>query len=162
MSVKVVTERPQAPVGYGYSTEPKGMLSWETVRDALGEATLYWIGTNRPDGAPHLHPIWGGWVGHILYFEGGETTRWAKNLARDPRVSFGVESNGLHINGRGVVERGPAGDEFKKVVANYGGKYEYKPQTDAFYKVTPEVVIALNMSSLENFASTPTRFRFET
>lgn len=161
MNVNVVAERPHAPAGYGYSTEPKGMLSWETVRDALGAAKLNWIGSIRPDGAPHLHPIWGGWVSHQLHFEGGETTRWAKNLARDPRVSFGVESAGLHINGRGLVERGPAGDDFKKLVANYGGKYDYKPQTDTFYKVAPEVVVAINMSSLEDFASSPTRFRFE-
>ena len=159
--MNVVTERPQAPTGYGYSTGPKGMLSWAVVRDAFAAATLYWIGSSRPDGSPHLHPIWGGWVGHHLYFEGGETTRWAKNLAADPRVSFGVESNGLHVSGRGLVERGPAGDDFKALVANYAGKYDYQPQADAFYKVTPEVVIALNMSSLEDFASSPTRFRFD-
>ena len=159
--MNVVTERPQAPTGYGYSTEPEGMLSWEAVGAALGAATLYWIGTIRPDGSPHLHPIWGGWVGHHLYFEGGETTRWAKNLSADPRVSFGVETSGLHISGRGLVEQGPAGDDFKAVVSNYGSKYEYKPQADAFYKVTPEVVIALNMSSLEDFAKSATRFRFE-
>jgi hypothetical protein len=157
----VVAERPKAPAGYGYSTEPKGMLSWEEVRDALAGATLYWIGTRRPDGGPHLHPIWGGWVGHHLYFEGGETTRWARNLAADPRVSFGVESGGLHISGRGAMEKGPAGDDFVNLTANYAGKYDYKPETDAFYKVSPELVIALNMSSMASFASSPTRFRFE-
>ena len=157
----VVAERPQAPSGYGYSTEAKGMLSWETIRDALAAANIYWIGTSRPDGSPHLHSIWGGWVGHHLYFEGGETTRWARNLAADARVAFGAESNGFHISGRGVVVRGPAGDDFKSVVSNYGGKYDYKPQSDAFYKVIPDTIIALNMSSMEDFASSPTRFRFE-
>lgn len=158
----VIAERPQAPSGYGYSTEPKGMLSWETARDALAAATLYWIGTIRPDGASHLHPIWGGWVGHRLYFEGGETTRWARNLAGDSRVSFGVESSGLHISGRGTAERSRAGEDFAELVANYGAKYDYKPQADAFYKVSPEVIIAINMASLKDFASSPTRFRFET
>jgi hypothetical protein len=137
------------------------MLIWEAVRDALAGANLYWIGTVRPDGGPHLHSIWGGWVGHHLYFEGGETTRWARNLAEDPRVSFGVDSNGLHISGRGSVERGPAGDDFTSVVANYGSKYDYKPESDDFYIVRPLVVIALNMSSMAEFASSPTRFRFE-
>ncbi len=159
--MNVITERPQAPSGYGYSTGPKGMLVWETVRDALAGANLYWIGTVRPDGGPHLHSIWGGWVGHHLYFEGGETTRWARNLAEDPRVSFGVDSSGLHISGRGLVERGPAGDDFASLVANYGSKYDYKPQSDSFYIVRPLVVIALNMSSMAEFASSPTRFRFE-
>jgi hypothetical protein len=157
----VIAERPTAPSGYGYSTEAKGMLEWDAVRDALAAATLYWIGSSRPDGSPHLHPIWGGWVGEHLYFEGGPTTRWAKNLANDPRVSFGVESKGLHINGRGTVLKGPAGDDFKALVKNYGGKYEYKPQSDDFYVVHPTVLVALNMSSMESFATSPTRFRFE-
>lgn len=137
------------------------MLSWELVRDALAVANVYWIGTSRPDGSPHLHSIWGGWVGQHLYFEGGDTTRWARNLATDPRLSFGVESNGLHISGRGAAERGQAGDEFTALVANYAGKYEYKPESDDFYKMSPNVVIALNMSSMEEFATSPTRFRFE-
>ena len=157
----VVAERPQAPDGYGYSTEPKGMLEWDVVREALAAANIYWIGTSRPDGGPHLHSIWGGWVGHRLYFEGGETTKWARNLARDPRVAFGVESNGLHISGRGTMQRGAAGEEFAALVANYGGKYDYKPQEDLFFKVSPDVVIALNMSSMADFANSPTRFRFE-
>jgi len=159
--MNIVTERPQVPSDYGYATGPKGMLEWEVVREALTAAKVYWIGTIRPDGAPHVHPIWGGWVGHHLYFEGGETTRWAKNLAKDPRVGFGAEVGGLHISGRGVAERAPAGDDFEALVANYGSKYQYKPQTDAFCKVTPDAVIAIDMTSLEDFASSPTRFRFE-
>jgi hypothetical protein len=159
--INVIAERPQAPSDYGYATGPEGMLAWESVRDALAAANLYWIATVRPDGGPHLHSIWGGWVGHHLYFEGGETTRWAKNLAGDARLSFGVDSNGLHISGRGLMERGPAGKDFKSLVANYGAKYDYKPQEDLFYKVQPDVVIALNMSSMADFASSPTRFRFE-
>ena len=159
--MNVVAERPQAPAGYGFSTETRGMLSWDEVRHALAAANIYWVGTRRPDGAPHLHPIWGGWVGHHLYFEGGDTTRWARNIAGDPRVSFGVESNGLHISGRGVVEKGSAGGDFPALTANYASKYEYQPTTDDFYKVRPDLVIALNMSSLASFASSPTRFRFE-
>jgi hypothetical protein len=59
------------------------------------------------------------------------------------------------------MEKGPAGDDFVNLTANYAGKYDYKPETDAFYKVSPELVIALNMSSMASFASSPTRFRFE-
>ena len=156
-----IAERPLAPKAYGYSTKRKGMLPWDLVREALAAANLYWIGTKRPDGGPHLHPIWGGWVGNHLYFEGGDTTRWARNLDGDQRVSFGVESQRLHISGRGVVEVSAAGDDFKALVANYAGKYSYQPETDQFYRVNPSVIIALAMTSLEQFAATPTRFRFE-
>jgi hypothetical protein len=155
-----IAERPQAPTGYGYSTEPEGMLDWNRVEEALAAAPLYWIATVRPDGGPHLHSIWGSWVGDYLYFEGGDTTRWARNLAHDPRVGFGVDSLGLHIAGRGTVDQAAAGEHFGAVVTNYASKYTYRPQTDRFYRVTPATMVALSMVSLEEFASTPTRFRF--
>ncbi|HKX74515.1 MAG TPA: pyridoxamine 5'-phosphate oxidase family protein [Acidimicrobiia bacterium] len=154
-------ERPTAPAAYGFATGPQGMLPWEQVSQALAAANLYWIGTVRDDGGPHLHSIWGGFVGNHLYFEGGPTTRWARNLIADPRVSFGVESDGLHITGRGVVSGRGAADDFAAVASNYGSKYDYRPENDDFYRVTPEVIIALDMSSLEAFAQSPTRFRFE-
>jgi hypothetical protein len=157
-----VSSRPTAPKAYGFSTQKKGMLSWDTVRDALAAASLYWIGTTRPDGASHIHPIWGGWVGETGYFEGGDTTRWARNLVRDPRVSFGVDSNGIHVSGRGGVTKGPAGEQFGELGANYEAKYEYRPEADgSFWRIAPEVIIALDMSSMDSFATSPTRFTFE-
>ena len=154
-------DRPQAPADYGFSTEPEGMLSWDRVRQALAAASVYWIGTVRPDGSPHMHSIWGGFVGNHLYFEGGDTTRWGRNLLADPRLSFGADSEGLHITGRGRVVRSSAGDDFAALSDNYDGKYDYRPHQDEFWRVSPSVIIALDMSSLEAFAATPTRFVFE-
>ncbi len=154
--------RPVAPKAYGYSTKKKGMLTWEEVRDGLAKATVFWIGTTRPDGGSHIHPIWGGWVGETGYFEGGETTRWARNLIRDQRVSFGVDSNGLHISGRGQVTKGEAGESFEVLAANYREKYDYYPESDGhFWRIAPSLIIALRMDSLDTFAKTPTRFRFD-
>lgn len=155
-----IRERPIAPADYGYSKKPEGMLSWDEVAAALAAARVYFLSTVSPDGGPHTTPIWGAWVGHDLYFEGGEDTRWSKNLLLDARMSFGAEAGGFHISGKGTVERAKAGGIFPKVVANYASKYEYKPQQDDFRRLTPRVIIALNMSSLEQFATTPTRFRF--
>lgn len=156
-----VAERPTAPPDYGYSTDPEGMLPWSRVSEALAAATLYWIPTAQPDGAPHLHSIWGGFVDGHLFFEGGSTTRWARNLATDPRVGFGAESAGLHISGHGRASQAGAGDLFDRVADNYASKYEYRPQDDGFWRIDPDRIVALDMSSLEAFASSPTRFRFE-
>ena len=157
-----IASRPIAPKAYGYSTKKKGMLGWAEVRDALASGAVYWIGTTRPDGSSHIHPIWGGWVGETGYFEGGDTTRWARNLAEDKRVSFGVEANGMHISGRGVVSHGPAGESFPDLADNYRSKYEYSPEKDgAFWRIAPTVIIALRMTSMEAFSLTPTRFNFD-
>lgn len=155
-----IRERPIAPAGYGYSKKPEGMLTWDEVEAALASTQVYFLSTIGPDGGPHTTPIWGAWVGHHLYFEGGDETRWSKNLASDSRMSFGAEAGGFHMSGKGIVGRTKAGSLFKKVVANYASKYQYKPQQDDFRRLSPNVVIALNMTSLEQFAATPTRFRF--
>lgn len=157
-----VASRPLAPKAYGYSTKKKGMLPWAEVRDALAAADVYWIGSTRPDGSSHIHPIWGSWVDQTGYFEGGDTTRWARNLAADPRMSFGADAKGFHISGRGSVTRGAAGASFSAVTANYQSKYDYHPEDDGpFWKIAPNVIIALKMDSLETFAITPTRFTFD-
>ena len=153
-------ERPQAPEGYGYSTDPEGMLTWDRVSEALASAGVYWVSSVRPDGSPHTHSIWGGFVANRLYFEGGDTTRWARNLAVDPRVGFGVEAGGLHINGRGMAAQATAGEDFEALRSAYGDKYDYRPEHDQFWRVEPFVIVALDMSSLESFAQTPTRFVF--
>ncbi len=155
-------DRPVAPKAYGYSTKKEGMLSWDEVRDALAAANIFWIGTTRPDGSSHIHPIWGGWVDETGYFEGGPTTRWGRNLAIDQRISFGVDSTGMHVSGRGSVTRGKAGEQFDRLQANYAGKYDYQPEKDGdFWRIAPEVIIALKVGSMEEFANTPTRFRFK-
>lgn len=155
-----VRERPVAPAGYGYSKKPEGMLDWSEVEAALASANVYFLSTIGPDGGPHTTPIWGAWVGHHLYVEGGDDTRWSKNLANNPLLSFGVDAGGLHISGKGTAERAKAGDSFKNVTTNYTSKYSYKPQRDEFVRLSPRVVIALNMSSMDAFANSPTRFRF--
>jgi hypothetical protein len=156
-----VASRPQAPKAYGFSSQKQGMLTWEQVHEALASASLYWIGTTRPDGASHMHPIWGGWVAQTGYFEGGDTTRWARNLARDPRISFGVESDGYHVSGRGTVSKGAAGENFAALTANYQAKYDYFPESDgSFWRIAPELIIAFNLDQPGGFANTPTRFRF--
>jgi hypothetical protein len=61
-----------------------------------------------------------------------------------------------------VVDRARAGDDFELLATNYQQKYEYRPAEDGpFFRVSPAVIVALDMSSMETFAQSPTRFRFE-
>ena len=84
-------DRPQLPPGY-ITRAPKGMLSWASVQRMLRTARYLWISTTGADGAPHLVEQWCAWVDDTLYFEGSDRTRWARNLARDPRLRQTVMS----------------------------------------------------------------------
>ena len=84
-------DRPKLPKGY-ITTEPKGMLTWSAVETLFRGAPYFWIATTNADGRPHLVQQWGVWIDQQLFFEGSERTGWARNLARDPRISFGMQS----------------------------------------------------------------------
>ena len=59
-------DRPFIP-DYGIEESEKGLLSWDFVDNLLKEAKNYWLSTTRPDGRPHVIPIWGVWYKDKFY-----------------------------------------------------------------------------------------------
>jgi Pyridoxamine 5'-phosphate oxidase len=49
-----------------------------------------WLATINPDGSPHLTGVGATWVDSAFWFQTGDRTRKAKNLARDPRCRLSV------------------------------------------------------------------------
>ena len=82
-------DRPHVP-GYGIPKTPDGTLPWSWAIERLEAAIVYWLATTGADGAPHLIPIWGAWVGDRWYVEGGPT-RWQRNLRENPQMAIHVE-----------------------------------------------------------------------
>ena len=85
MTEPVERGRPYAP-GYGIPTNRRGMLSWEYVEERMSAAQNYWVATVRPEGRPHLSPVWGVWVDGAFYFGSGPQTRKVRNLSENPHV----------------------------------------------------------------------------
>jgi PPOX class probable F420-dependent enzyme len=52
-----------------------------------------WLATINPDGSPHVTGVGALWVDGAFWFETGETTRKARNLARDPRCTLSVATD---------------------------------------------------------------------
>jgi hypothetical protein len=127
--VEPLASRPHIP-GYGIPATSRGMLSWHEVALAFGSAPRYWIATTDANGAPHVIQQWGAWVDGSLYFEGGSHTRWARNIARDPRLVATTENSGLAImiEGRADNLSGPNRALVNAIIREYSGKpYGYKP-----------------------------------
>lgn len=93
-------ERPTVP-SYGIPDDLSGALPWSWADGQLAVAETYWVATSRPDGRPHLMPIWAAWHAGRLWFEGGATVRRARNLDRQPAISVAVH---LPVDGAVVVE----------------------------------------------------------
>ena len=68
--------RPYMP-GYGLlgPTEGSGLLSWQWAHDRLVASHDYWLASSRPDGRPHLMPVWGVWDGTALFFSSANGSR---------------------------------------------------------------------------------------
>lgn len=116
------------------------MLTWTAVERILGTFPYLWIATTDASGAPHLVQQWGVWVDGVLYFEGSDRTRWARNLARDPRLGFGVQSGDRAAYGEAVVDviRGVKPALATKIARQYSRKYgrtfTYRPTAEQYEK----------------------------
>ena len=82
--------------GYGAPTIP-----WDRARERFEEdagiSPTHWLATVRPDGRPHVMPVWTVWVDGAFYFVAGTTTRKRKNLAQNAHCVIAVASSGLDL-----------------------------------------------------------------
>jgi PPOX class probable F420-dependent enzyme len=50
------------------------------------------VATLRRDGSPHVIPVWFRWTGGAVRLWTTDTRLWVRNLLRDPRVAFSVQT----------------------------------------------------------------------
>jgi Pyridoxamine 5'-phosphate oxidase len=56
-----------------------------------------WLATINRDGSPHVTGVGALWVDGAFWFETGDRTRKAKNLARDPRCTLSVATHDFDL-----------------------------------------------------------------
>ncbi len=155
------------PEGY-ISTAAKGMLSWTSAKKILVDGRYIWLATTDRDGRPHLVQQWGVWVDDTLWFDGSERTRWARNLLRDGRLSFGTQIADRAVYGEATVEivRGVAPRLAARLAREYTRKYGrafgYRPKPAQYvegyaFRARPSKVIAFDV---KRFNTSAARFTF--
>lgn len=160
-------DRPQLPKGY-ISRAPRGMIAWDDAERVLRSAAYMWIATTDADGRPHLVQQWFAWVDGHVYFEGSDRTRWARNLARDRRIAFGMQLEHWAAYGEGSAVRASS---LPKSVAlavaggyarKYGRGFGYRPEAKGYeeggaFRISPEKLIVFDV---KRFNASATRFTF--
>lgn len=150
---------------YGLKSDPEGLLSWQWVRDELEKSKNYWIATTRPDGNPHVAPVWGVLMEDVVYFSTGENTRKAKNFRANPNIVLHLESGFDAVIIEGTIEKITYRADFERIAPVYAKKYAphgYEPTADelasgSLYRVIPRVVMAWKET---DFPNTATRWEF--
>ena len=164
-------DRPQLPAGYGVPEQDEGLLAWDIVEDWLEKAQTYWVSTVRPEGRPHVSPIWGVWVDRSCWLEGSPATRRSQNLVANPEVTVHVSllddgpwEKVAIVEGRAESAVTPAPDLANRLVEAYAAKYEerfaYRPDPHQWdegglWRVQVRKVLAWNQ-----FPTDLTRFTF--
>ena len=155
--------RPVMPKDYGIAgpREGKGLLPWSWAVKRLTRSRQHWLATTRPDGRPHVMPVWGVWLGDRYYFSTSPQSRKGRNLAANPRCVICGEDADEPVIVEGVAER--VGDEalLKRVHAAYRKKYaeDLDPETQPLFGVRPQVAFGF-ISEPGTWAKTATRWRF--
>ncbi|OLC55221.1 MAG: hypothetical protein AUH85_09700 [Chloroflexi bacterium 13_1_40CM_4_68_4] len=158
------------PAGYISSTSSRDMVPWSRALELLERAPGYWLGTTDPDGRPHLVQQWGAWVHEQLFFEGSPDTRWARNLARDPRAVISVERGSEIVIVYGTVtlgaraERNVLEEVSRAYAKKYGRVHKYKPTAEEIEKRGINALVPSKALSwdVKTFGKSPTRFYFDT
>ena len=118
--------RPAMPAGYGL-TDPQSeaeLLPWSWLETRLAEARNYWIGTTRPDGRPHVMPVWGIWLEGTFIFSTDRAARKAKNVAHNPAMTVHLESGDEVVILEGLAEEVTEAGLLARYAAAYKVKYD--------------------------------------
>lgn len=107
----------------------------------LADQQNIWFSSVRPDGRPHLVPVWFVWHAGKIYIGTDPNSVKTKNVRRSPRVALALEdgSHPLICEGTArLVERPWDAD----LVAAFFQKYEWDLHKEAQYhqviEITPE------------------------
>ncbi|RSO10029.1 pyridoxamine 5'-phosphate oxidase [Streptomyces sp. WAC 06725] len=80
------------------------------VRERLATERIAWLCTLRPDGSPHVTPVWFVFVRGTWWIGADGGSVKARNAAHDPRVSLALEGGEAPVvaEGRARIWRAPA------------------------------------------------------
>src|SRR5438309_616284 len=88
-----IASRPHMP-GYGLleAAQGTGLLPWAWAVERLERSHDYWVATVRPDGRPHVMPVWGVWLQDAVRFSSSRGSRIARNLDANPNCPIATDN----------------------------------------------------------------------
>lgn len=121
--------RPATTLQRQFSSEGAVATTWIDARELLDSARIYWLATVRPDGRPHVTPLFSVLVDGTLFFCTGPGERKAKNLAANSHCVILTGCN--QVEGLDVVVEGDAvsvsdAPRLQRVAERYASKYNWR------------------------------------
>jgi hypothetical protein len=154
-------DRPSFAKGYGIKKDADGMVPWRDACARLEKSRNYWVATMRPDGRPHVMPVWGVWHGGAVIFGTDRNSRKGRNLQANPQATVHLESGDdvviLECTPREVTDK----NEIAAIDVAYKKKYKMKltqaPGELYIVAMQPRVAFAWHE---KDFPVSATRWKF--
>jgi len=132
--------------GYDEMIEASGgkTLPWSWAEERLAACHNFWLTTVRPDGGPHMMPVWGIWRNGGFEFSTGPRSRKARNFRANPKVAVATEdgAEAVVLEGEVTTMNERLYDGF---VSAYKAKYDWEitPDMGPFYVVRPRIAFGI-------------------
>ena len=163
------TQDPVTELQPEFSSDDAAPTDWETAREHLEKADVYWLSTVRPEGRPHVTPMVAVWLDGALYFSTSSVSeRKAKNLAQNPHCALTTGNNilneGLDLVIEGDAERVSDENMLQLLADSFATKYgeEWRGRfigdggnVAMVFKVAPATAFGFDKGALSQ-----TRWRF--
>lgn len=104
----------------------------------LEAARNIWVASVRPDGRPHLTPVWFVWLGKKLYICIEPEGVKGRNIRGNPHVVLALEDGSTPVICEGIAASVPAPWP-QEVVALFVQKYDWNITTETKYTQLVEV-----------------------
>jgi len=98
-----------------------------------------WVATVRPDGRPHLTPVWFVWHDGKVYICIDPNGVKARNMAQNGRVALALEDGSSPIIFEGVGRAVGMSDWPQGAIDGFKRKYDWNIVTDGQYSVLVEI-----------------------
>jgi Pyridoxamine 5'-phosphate oxidase len=156
--------RPFMP-GYGLppGDNTAGLLPWSWAQEHLEASHIYWLATTRPDGRPHVMPVWGIWADQSFAFSTGSRSLKARNLAASPWCVVTSEDTAEAVIVEGATTMVDNPLAIARLSEVYAAKYGAAPPDPAegpIFVLIPAVAFGF-VERAEDFIKTATRWTFD-
>lgn len=152
--------------GYGVPETLDGATPWAWAEAKLVSCRNYFVCTVRPDGRPHVMPVWGLWhpggrgaspETALFCFSTAVTSVKSKNLLADPRMAVTIEDGHHNVIVEGVARITPLA-EVPGFTEGYKAKYGEQIDEGPIWTMQPTVGFVFRED--ETFSTSATRYAF--
>jgi nitroimidazol reductase NimA-like FMN-containing flavoprotein (pyridoxamine 5'-phosphate oxidase superfamily) len=144
--------------GYGVPDTVEGALPWAWAEERMATCRNFYIASTRPDGRPHVMPVWGVWTDGLFVFSTAITSVKSENLKKNPKMAFSADAEPDSLIVEGEARITPL-EEVPGFVSAYKKKYDYTIKEGPVWSMRPRV--AFGFIGDDSFPTTATRWRWE-